>query len=144
MGNATFIPLHGIRDTTKFESLVESFRIGSPVPPVAVMGESALSGSHRIAAHQAAFRSWSRGEEGWEGAAEPKLDTIEVGEEDYLSACRVLGIDHHGSVEHFDLFASALLRVTSDSRLKECLADQCGDYEGCSDGYFAWYAETHS
>lgn len=144
MSNATFFPLHDVRDSAKFEALVESFRVGRSVPPVAVMDAAALTGSHRVAAHQAAYRAWSRAEAGWEDSAEPELETVEVGDEDYRSACGLLGIRHHDEVEHFDLFAAALHHATGDDALRAALADQRGDYEGCSGDYFAWYAANHS
>lgn len=141
--SATFYaPLHPVCDSAKFAALVESFRRGRPVPAVAVQGETALTGSHRTAAHQAAYRSWSRGEESWEGAPEPTLETVEVSDDDYLAACQSLGVEHHDEVRDYDLFAAALYAVTGDEALKEALADQRGDFESYSAADFARYAEA--
>lgn len=140
----TFLtPLHDVCDRAKFAALVESFRAGRPVSPVVACGDNALTGSHRVAAHEAAWRAWSRQEEGWEDSVEPALDTVEVSEDDYVAACRLLGIDHHGDVEHFDLFAAALHSTTDDDSLRAALADQRGDYEDWTVSDFTRYAETH-
>jgi len=138
----TYTPLHGIRDRAKFAALVESFRAGRSVPAVAVYGDEALTGSHRVAAHQAAWRAWSRIEEGWEDRPEPILEAVEVAEDDYRAACSLLGIASHGEVEHFDLFAAALHAATLDEDLRAALADQRGDYEGDTAADFARYAAS--
>lgn len=140
---ATYTPLHEVCDRAKFAALVESFRLGRPVPPVVVQGETALSGSHRVAAHAAAWRAWDRREAGWEDSLEPTLDTVEVSEEDYAAACGLLGIAWHRDVEHFDLFAAALHAATEDEALKAALADQRGDYGDYAADDFARYAEAH-
>lgn len=138
------VPPHEARDRSKIAALIESLRAGRLVPAVAVQGETALTGSHRVAAHERAWRAWSRGEEGWEDAPEPALDTVEVSEDDYLAACRLLGVGHHDEVrfENFDLFAAALHAATGDDDLKAALADQRGDYEDWSDADFARYADS--
>lgn len=136
------VPPHEARDRSKLAALIESFRAAHSIPAVAVQGEVALTGSHRIAAHESAWRAWSRQEEGWEGAPEPALETVEVSEDDYLAACRLLGIGHHDEVEHFDLFVAAMHAVTGDDDLKMALADQRGDYEDATDVDFSRYAES--
>ena len=136
------VPLHGVRDPAKLASLVESFRTGRPVPAVVVQGETALTGSHRIAAHEIAWRAWSRQEEGWDDTEEPTLEMVEVSEDDYLAACRLLGISHHDEVEHFDLFAAALYTATEDDAVKAALVNQRGYYEDATDAEFARYAAS--
>jgi hypothetical protein len=139
----TFLtPLHEACDMAKLAALVESFRSGRPVPAVAAQGDTALTGSHRVAAHEAAWRAWSRGGAGWEDAAEPTLDAVEVSEADYLAACRTLGVETHRDVEHYDLFAAALHAATEDEALRAALADQRGDYEDWTAADFVRYSEA--
>lgn len=137
-----FVPPHEPRDGAKFAALVESFRTGRPVPPVAVQGDTALTGSHRVAAHRAAYRAWSQGKEGWEDAPEPILETVEASDDEYHAACRLLDVEHWTDVEHLDLFAAALHAAAGDDALKTALADQRGDYEDWTTADFARYAES--
>ena len=139
----TYSTLHEVTDWVKFAALVESFRLGRPVTPVVVQGVTALTGSHRIAAYEAAWRAWSRGERGWENAPEPILYVIEVSDEDYLAACHLLDVSSHDEIMDFDLFTAALYTVTEDGDLKEALADQRGDYENWTKIDFDRYMMSH-
>jgi hypothetical protein len=133
-------PPHEVRDSEKLASIVESFRLGRPVPPVACQGPTALTGSHRIAAYEAAYESWDAGEEGWEDSPEPALETVEVSDEDYIAACKLIGHDPYEDIKEFSLFAAALHEATEDGNLKSALADQMTDYEDFTAADFARYA----
>lgn len=132
-------PLHEVQDAAKVESLVEAFRTGQHVPAIAVAGDTALTGTHRIAAFAEAWDRWNRGDDGWD-IEEPTLDTVEVSDEDYRNACELIGLEHHTDTRDYNLFIAALHAVTEDDALKAAIADQCYDYEGLSKTELARYA----
>lgn len=138
MGNAYYEAPHGVTDNAKLASLIESFRRGCPVPPVACQGYTGLTGSHRIAAYNAASKLYGEQAPGWEESPEPELETVQVSDEDYLAACRLLDVDRHG--RDCNLFAAALYSVTDDPALRAALADQMGEYEGETIDTLARYA----
>lgn len=122
----TYNPPHDVEDWDKVRSLVEAFRRGDRITPIAVMGENALTGSHRIAAHDIAWRGWDRrgwDRDEWEGP-EPVLDTVEVSEADYVAACNKLGVDHWQETPHWADWIAALYDVTEDDDLKAAIEDQ--------------------
>lgn len=120
---------HPVCDKAKFDAIVEAFRLGLPIPPVAAMGETALTGSHRIAAQEFAARQWNAQADGWENSPEPILEAVEVSDEDYLAACELIGVEHHlDDPADLSRWVAALWCVTEDAELKACLADQRNEY----------------
>ena len=119
-----YLTPHDVQDRAKFDALVESFRLGHPIPAIVVCGETAVTGSHRVAAHLAAHKLWDRGADGWEDSVEPTLDAVEVGEDEVDAACRRIYADHYTDVRHHNEFCEALYNVTGDDAVKAALADQ--------------------
>jgi hypothetical protein len=122
----SYNPPHAVLDKQKLAEIIESFRLGKPIPAVVGQGYAALTGSHRIAAHDAATKLYNDRATGWEDSPEPTLDMIEVADADYQAACRILDVESHHDL---NLFAAALYCITDDEQLKAALADQRGDYE---------------
>ena len=51
----SFAPPHGARDAARLEALVAALLSGVEITPIVVDGDTALTGSHRIAAQRAAW-----------------------------------------------------------------------------------------
>lgn len=107
----TYNPPHKATDRNKLAALVRAFRRGDEVQPIVYNGESAITGSHRIAAAR---------------IARVDVPAVECTELDYRRAAYVAGVDHS---EDCNLFCSALAAVTEDAAVRAALEDQTdGDY----------------
>lgn len=108
----TYNPPHKATDRNKLAALVRAFRRGDEVQPIVYNGESAITGSHRIAAAR---------------IARVDVPAVECAELDYRRAAYVADVETHG--EDFNLFCSALAAVTEDAAVRAALEDQTdGDY----------------
>ena len=105
-----FNPPHEVRDNEKFANMVKAIEQGQDLPPIVVLGDEALTGSHRLAA-------WKYCEE------EP--ETIEIEDEDYCKAMEYLGLDpmFDSPTDHNNL-CQALYETTQDADIKDALVDQ--------------------
>ena len=104
-------PPHEVKDTSKFESMVSSINSGKQLPAVVVIGEFALTGSHRLAA--------------WK-ACGVNPDVVEITNKEYIDACEkcygdVVSIDEIGD---FSDFCDALYVTTENQAVKDALKDQ--------------------
>lgn len=106
----TYTAPHKATDRSKIAGLVRALRRGESITPVVVLGDSGITGSHRIAAGE---------------IAKIEIPTVECSELDYRRAAYAAGVETHD--ENFNLFCSALLAVTDDESLKAALADQHDD-----------------
>ena len=81
----TFAPPHEVRDAKKLADMIAHLDAGGTLPPVIRIGAFALSGSHRIAAHNAL------------GLPTP---AVEITESDYAAAWKALGWDEPETPDH--------------------------------------------
>lgn len=111
----TYRPPHAVCDDSKLDALVEAFRTNQPIPPIVVIEDLAICGSHRIAAHEIASREFNRLTDGWEDADEPTLNVIELTADyaEYLDSS-----DYNGICE-------AIYDATDRDDVKVALEDQC-------------------
>lgn len=102
---------HEVRDQEKLQSMIDELEDGNDLPPVVVIGEQALTGSHRIAA--------------WESCG-MDIDYIEIEDDDYISAMKHLNLDPVYDQIPSDLndFCKAVFETTEDDEIKEALKDQ--------------------
>jgi hypothetical protein len=119
-------PPHEVTCEDKLASLIEAFRTNQDITPIAVQGDFAFTGSHRIEAHRQAYELWNTEAAGWdrEKTQEPVLEAIEVDDETYLAACAREGVEHHEQIGDYDAICSALYDATDDAELKAALEDQ--------------------
>lgn len=120
----TYHPPHQPTDKAKLAAMVETYRSGGTLPAVAGQGEIAITGSHRIAAYNAARRAWANQDAGWENSPEPNLEMIEIDDAEYRQALDNLGYDDAG--EGWNEFCAELANITESDELRAALADQQG------------------
>lgn len=110
-------PLHRIEKDETVDSMVETLRRGGQLPSIVVIGEQALTGAHRIMAVEIAREKWEGYADGWGDAPEPKLEAIEITDEEYAEAHDMAGGDE-------SYIPNYLYRNTNRNELKEALEDQ--------------------
>jgi|JI9StandDraft_2_1071091.scaffolds.fasta_scaffold03069_12 hypothetical protein len=120
----TYTPIHTPNDTEKLDSIIESIRRGKKITPVLVIGEQALTGSHRVRAFELAYEKYRNQEPGWEDTEEPVIPVVEIDEETLTAACQVIGAESVADVVHFDELYAAIERVTDSDEIKSAVADQ--------------------
>ena len=106
----TYEAPHEVRDEALLESMIQTLRNGGELPAIVVTGDTALTGSHRIAA--------------W---AECDIDAVavECPDELYVAALESLGLDIYDSVNDYNEFCAALYDVAGDyPGLQDALEDQ--------------------
>lgn len=133
-------PPHAVARNASVESLVESFRLGRPVPAIAVYGEQAITGSHRIRAYDLAWTDWSRDSSGEGPENEPEIDVVEVPEIDIRNALLLIDKAYLCDVSEWHMLAQAIYLVTDDEDVKSALEDQRHDYEGWTLAHFVRYS----
>lgn len=106
-------PPHAATDREKLNGMIEALRLGRPLPPIVVVGQQAISGSHRIEAQDQARRLWANETEGWENSPEPKLEAIELDD-----------VEVDFDELDFNMIASHVYRNTSSVEIKAALEDQ--------------------
>lgn len=116
---------HEARDNDKVNALVEAFRTGQEITPIVVQGETAFTGSHRIAAHLKARQLWNDGAAGWEDASEPELQAVEIDDETWERACEMRDVEHLDELGDYNELCQALYDATEDDDIKSALEDQC-------------------
>ena len=114
-------PPHPPTDKAKTLAMVEAIRQGQSLPPIVINGDNALTGSHRIAAYEIAWKLWDSQAPGWDDASEPTIEVIECSNEDLDSVAS----NYDLATGDFNALASALYATTNDFGLKAALADQC-------------------
>jgi len=87
----TYTPIHTPNDTEKLDSIIESIRRGKKITPVLVIGEQALTGSHRVRAFELAYEKYRNQEPGWEDTEEPVIPVVEIDEETLTAAFGAAG-----------------------------------------------------
>ena len=103
-------PPHEVRDVDRLEAMIASLLGGKCLPPIVVIGDSALTGSHRIEA-------WSQ--------CDMEPDAVEVSDADYIQAMESIGLDaEYDTIGDYNEICAALYRVTDDGDIKAALADQ--------------------
>ena len=110
----SYYPPHEARDAKKLENLRQAIRDGDIISPIVVApnGIYALTGSHRIAAHEA------------ECVENPALMMTD---DDYNAVREYLSLGPHDIVEEccsFDDIASAIWMTTKDKDIKDAVEDQ--------------------
>lgn len=125
-----FYPPHEVRDKDKFNGLLESFRTGKPVPAIAVCGDVAYTGSHRLHAHEKALWCWEQQESGWEKSLRPHLESVEISNQEWEDATAYWS-ENYWPIEtldelEFNDICKALYQATHDPELKAALEDQRG------------------
>jgi len=101
---------HEVKDQEKLAQMVATLEAGESLPPIVVMGYTAITGSHRIAAYE------NVGEE---------PEAVEVTVEDYRAAMSALWLDPDtDDIKDYSAFCDALYKLTSDATLKAALEDQ--------------------
>lgn len=96
--------------------MIESIIAGNDLPPIVYVGETALTGSHRIAAYMLAEQ-------------DERLDrdlcipAIEASDIDLKRALVVCGVKWSDMAEH-NVLCHALMSVTRDDEVRAALADQ--------------------
>lgn len=116
---------HEVKDTDKFNAMVEAIRTGQQLPSVVVLGYDAYTGSHRLAAYSEARRRAENLEEGWEDA-DTETPIIEIEDEEYIAACERIFIEPGDEIYDYNEFCEALYEVTAREELKFALEDQRG------------------
>lgn len=102
---------HEVRDTEKLKHMIETLNNGGKLPAVVVIGEFALTGSHRLAAWKACGLSPS---------------VVEISNDEYVAACEmeygnVVTIDE---IYDYSEFCDALYITTENDVVKNALEDQ--------------------
>lgn len=100
---------HEITDRSKAAGMIKTLRSGNTVPPIVVIGNQAITGSHRVYAAN---------------KTEIEIETVEVSDIDYLRACYVIDHDTHHDYPDINNFCAALFAVTDEQELKDALKDQ--------------------
>jgi hypothetical protein len=125
-----FYPPHEVRDQAKFDGLLESFRLGKPIPPIATCGDVAYTGSHRLHAYEKAQWCWEQKEPGWENSPRPSLGNVEISDQEWEDATgywneNYYPIESLDELEFNDI-CEAIYQATQDPELKAALEDQRG------------------
>ena len=94
-------PPHEVRDTAKLAAMIATLEAGGELPAILVTGETALCGSHRLAA--------------WE-ACELPAQVVELDDDDYCAAMEHLGLDpvYDDTPADLDDFFAALIETGAD------------------------------
>lgn len=108
----TYEAPHGVRDKAKLADMIETLENGGSLPPVVVCGETAYTGSHRLAA-------WA--------ACDIDAEAVGIDDADYVAAMEMLGLDPmYDECRDFNEFCEALYQVVTDEAVKAALEDQRG------------------
>ena len=103
-------PPHEVRNQEKLQSMINTLGNDGDLPPIVVLGEDAITGSHRLAA-------WA--------ACDMEAETIEIEDEDYVAAMNYLGLDPvYDSPMDMNQLCAALYQVIDDEDVQTALADQ--------------------
>jgi hypothetical protein len=106
----TFNPPHEIRDEKKLQAMIDTLNNGGSLPPIVVIGESALTGSHRLAA-------WLE--------CDMDPDYIEITNDEYYKTMESLDLDPiYDNIDDYNQFCAALMEIVEDDAIKETLKDQ--------------------
>jgi len=102
---------HETRDSEKLESMIATLRAGKQLPPVVVIGDVAITGSHRLAA-------WA--------ALDMEPNVVELSEGDYIAAMDAhFGPDWQDyEIGDYNAFCTTLYEITQDSDVRAALQDQ--------------------
>ena len=88
---------HEVRDHEKLASMVADLEAGHDLPPVLVCGDSAFTGSHRLAA--------------WK-AMEIEPEVVELEDSEYIEIMEKLGLDPiYDSVYDFEVFEEVAIEM---------------------------------
>jgi len=103
-------PPHQVRDQEMLDAMIQTLESGGDLPPVVVLGDDALTGSHRLAA--------------WE-ACQMEAEVVEIEDEDYVAAMEHLGLDPiYDDPTDMNELCAALYQVVEDEDVRTALADQ--------------------
>lgn len=108
----TYEAPHEVRDRAKLAAMIEVLKTGGSLPPVVVCGETAYTGSHRLAA-------WA--------ACDMDAEAVEIEDDDYVAAMKLLGLDPmYDDCRNLNELCEALYQVVTDEAVKAALEDQRG------------------
>ena len=120
-GMTTYNPPHSPTDQAKLSAMVEAIIAGAELPPIVYVGETALTGSHRIAAYMRAERD-ERIER------DLRIPAVEASDIDLKRALVACGVKWMDMAEH-NVLCHALMSVTDSGDVRAALADQThGDH----------------
>ena len=91
---------HAVRDAKKVAGMVAAIKRGEELPAILVIGETALCGSHRLAAYA-------------EACVEPVVCGLE--DDDYIRAIRHMGLEPGDEIGDYGDFWAALRAVGADT-----------------------------
>jgi hypothetical protein len=117
---------HAVRDETKLAALIEAYRTNQDISPIVVTGDTAITGSHRIAACRTAKQLWESEAAGWENSNEPVLRAVEISQDAWDKACKVHDVEDGDlwSIGDYNDLCQAIYAATDDGEVKAALEDQ--------------------
>jgi len=116
-----FIAPHEVRDQEKLSSMIDTIVSGSHLPPVVVLGDTAFTGSHRIAAYLAVEKMIDNDEI---DIYVDEIPHVEIEDADYCSAMEDMDLEPGDDISDYNDFCAALYSITDDDGLKAALEDQ--------------------
>lgn len=119
----TYNPPHKAHDDAKLASMMAMLRQGIDLPPIVVNGETALSGSHRIAAYQAAQKRRESLDLAWEDVPD-RIPAVELSDADCQAAADYLGVEYLTDARDCNEVARAIHVTTTDPAVRAAIADQ--------------------
>jgi len=120
----TYTPLHSPTDNAKLAAIIEAIRTHQTISPIVVIGEQAITGSHRVRAFEIAYEKYVNQELGWEDTNEPSIPAVEIDDETLTAACNAVGAEDFSEVVHYDDLYMEIERLATDDELKAAVADQ--------------------
>ena len=94
------------------------------IPAVVAYGDSAICGSHRIAAYNDAIEYWENDEDGWQSVEKPELEVIYISDAEFEAASKLGEVDSLFDHPDYNDICAWVFEVTTDTDVKAALADQ--------------------
>lgn len=120
-----FQPPHEPTDAAKLDAMVETIRTGGTLPPVVRIGAIALTGSHRIAAYEKAYKLSNAIADGWENVIVGEIPSVEISDAELRTALASIDCEYPDETDHNTL-CEAIYRTTTDDDVRNAIADQRG------------------
>ncbi len=122
----TYRTPHTPDNKVKLASMVAAIKSGETMPPLVVIGETAITGSHRIAAYDAANSLVEAStDDDWDSALPIEIPTVELCNDDYTQGMIAIGLDPSvDDPREFNDLCTAIYSLTDDCDVKAALADQ--------------------
>jgi hypothetical protein len=116
-----FTPPHEARDFEKLNGMIKTIIDGNDLPPVVVLGDTAFTGSHRIAAY---ITVDDMAENGDVDIYIHEIPHVEISDDDYCNAMIDMGYEPGDDICDYSDFCRSLYAVVGDDIIKAALNDQ--------------------